>query len=181
MEITTFWILTNINGDTVDLGGNGGIYTNSTTFNMNWDLPNGDYAFTIKDSYGDGMCCSYGNGSYTLTDTSNSSTLASGGSFTSSETTSFCVGKTAFSKSSRLVTQHNIDYLSIYPNPTSSVLNVSLLGLEAQTFQVKNVLGQIVLKGNNMKTIDVSKLNSGVYILQLHIGEKIKVKRFIKN
>ena len=71
--------------------------------------------------------------------------------------------------------------INIYPNPTSSVLNVSLLGLEAQTFQVKNVLGQIVLKGNNMKTIDVSKLNGGVYILQLHIGEKIKVKRFIKN
>ncbi|NQY29400.1 MAG: M4 family metallopeptidase [Flavobacteriaceae bacterium] len=177
----TSWIIKDDSGATVASGGTYASQADGSTLNVNVDLPNGCYSFTINDIYGDGMCCSYGNGSYTLTDTSNSSTLASGGSFTSSETTSFCVGITAFSKSSRLVIQHNIDYLSIYPNPTSSVLNVSLLGLEAQTFQVKNVLGQTVLKGNNMKTIDVSKLNGGVYILQLHIGEKIKVKRFIKN
>ena len=44
----------------------------------------------MKDSYGDGMCCSYGSGSYSLDDSSGN--LASGGSFGSSETTNFCVG-----------------------------------------------------------------------------------------
>ena len=55
-------------------------------------LPNGCYDFTIFDSYGDGICCAYGNGSYSLTD--GSTVLASGGSFGSSETTNFCVGST---------------------------------------------------------------------------------------
>lgn len=53
-------------------------------------LPDGCYDFVISDVYGDGICCSYGNGSYTLTD--GGGTLASGGSFGSSETTNFCVG-----------------------------------------------------------------------------------------
>ena len=54
-------------------------------------LPDGCYDFTIYDSYGDGICCSYGQGSYTLTNDADGSTLASGGAFGSSETTNFCV------------------------------------------------------------------------------------------
>ncbi len=54
-------------------------------------LPDGCYDFVIIDSYGDGICCAYGSGSYTLTD-AGGSTLASGGSFGSSESTNFCVG-----------------------------------------------------------------------------------------
>ena len=53
-------------------------------------MVDGCYNFTINDSYGDGICCAYGNGSYTVT--SSEGTEASGGSFTSSETTNFCVG-----------------------------------------------------------------------------------------
>ena len=53
-------------------------------------LNDGCYDFNIFDSYGDGICCGYGNGSYTLEDESGN-TLASGGAFGSSETTNFCV------------------------------------------------------------------------------------------
>jgi subtilisin family serine protease len=54
-------------------------------------IPDGCYDFTIYDAYGDGICCNYGQGSYTLTDDANGSTLASGGAFGSSEITNFCV------------------------------------------------------------------------------------------
>lgn len=54
-------------------------------------LDDGCYDFNIFDSYGDGICCGYGNGSYVLENASGG-TLASGGNFTSSETTNFCVG-----------------------------------------------------------------------------------------
>ena len=47
--------------------------------------------FTIYDSYGDGICCEYGSGSYSLTDASGN-TLASGGSFGTSEVKNFSVG-----------------------------------------------------------------------------------------
>lgn len=43
--------------------------------------------FTIFDSYGDGICCSYGNGSYTVK--LNGSIVATGGHFTSQESTYF--------------------------------------------------------------------------------------------
>ncbi len=50
----------------------------------------GCYNFTFYDSYGDGICCAYGEGSYALVH-SNGATLASGGDFDSEETTSFCL------------------------------------------------------------------------------------------
>ena len=43
------------------------------------------YQFTISDTYGDGICCLYGNGSYNVTYAG--VTVANGGSFGSSETT----------------------------------------------------------------------------------------------
>ena len=76
----------------VDQNGNG--YTNATqltsantTYTWNICVPNVNcYDFTIFDSWGDGICCSYGNGSYSVTH--NGTVVASGGSFGTSETTS---------------------------------------------------------------------------------------------
>ena len=47
--------------------------------------------FTIEDSYGDAICCSYGNGSYTVTD-GLGNIVAQGGSFGSEEETVFETG-----------------------------------------------------------------------------------------
>lgn len=55
-------------------------------------LPNDCYTFTINDAFGDGICCTYGSGSYTLTGPGGQ--IVSGGSFTTSEATNFCLGST---------------------------------------------------------------------------------------
>lgn len=81
----TSWTLTNSSGATVESGSG---YANNQTYTYNWNLADGNYTFTINDSYGDGICCSYGNGSYSLV--SGSDNIKSGGSFTSSEATNFC-------------------------------------------------------------------------------------------
>ncbi|MEM8527950.1 MAG: S8/S53 family peptidase [Bacteroidota bacterium] len=81
----TSWNITDDNGNTVASGG--GYTSQFTSYTEDICLPDGCYTFTILDSYGDGICCAYGNGSYTLTD--GSSTLSSGGSFQSSEATDF--------------------------------------------------------------------------------------------
>lgn len=52
-------------------------------------LPEGDYTFTILDSFGDGICCSWGIGSYELTEVAGGSLLATGGDFDDFESTSF--------------------------------------------------------------------------------------------
>jgi len=85
----TTWSITQ-GGSTVASGGTYGSQPDGSTLNIDVCLPNGCYDFTINDSYGDGICCAYGSGSYALRN--GASTYASGGSFTSSETTNFCVG-----------------------------------------------------------------------------------------
>jgi len=63
-----------------------------STITETFCLPDDCYTFTINDVYGDGMCCTYGSGSYTLTGPDGE--IKSGGSFTSSEATDFCLGTT---------------------------------------------------------------------------------------
>ncbi len=86
----TSWQITNAGGSVVASGGTYGSQPDGSTVVVVECLPDGCYDFTINDSYGDGICCGYGNGSYTVTGGGN--TLASGGSFGSSETTNFCLG-----------------------------------------------------------------------------------------
>ncbi|PHR73283.1 MAG: hypothetical protein COA67_03730, partial [Lutibacter sp.] len=68
----------------------------------------------------------------------------------------------------------------LYPNPVGNTLSISLIGIEAQYYQVFNSLGRVVLEGNYSSTVDVSRLPVGMYMIQLNVGEKTKVKRFIK-
>ncbi len=84
----TSWSLVNDAGVTVASGG--GYSGAGSTVTQDLCLPDDCYTFTINDSYGDGICCAYGSGSYTLSGPSG--VLASGGSFGSSESTPFCLG-----------------------------------------------------------------------------------------
>jgi endonuclease I len=65
-------------------------YASNTQYIENICVTEGEYTFTISDSYGDGICCSYGDGSYTLN--IDQTVLASGGSFKLSEIKSFTIG-----------------------------------------------------------------------------------------
>lgn len=81
----TTWTLTGPGGQVAS----GGPYGNNQTIMETFCLPDGCYDFQINDSFGDGICCQYGNGSYTLT---GAGVNESGGSFASTETKNFCVG-----------------------------------------------------------------------------------------
>jgi hypothetical protein len=83
----TSWTLTNASNQEV---ANGGSYASSTDYNENFCLADGDYTFTINDTYGDGICCTYGNGAYDIS--LGGTSLISGGSFASSESKTFTLG-----------------------------------------------------------------------------------------
>ena len=69
----------------------GTAYSSNTQYIENVCVPqNSNVTFTIYDSYGDGICCSWGNGSYDVDVCG--TTVASGGNFGSYESTSFNVG-----------------------------------------------------------------------------------------
>lgn len=83
----TGWTLKNADGETIQSVG-AGTYSDFTTYSYDWDLAPACYEFTITDTYGDGICCGWGNGSYDLF--FNGETIVSGGgNFGSSETSYF--------------------------------------------------------------------------------------------
>jgi endonuclease I len=80
----TSWQISDAQDNVVLSGGN---YQSNAQYAANTCLNAGTYELTVNDSYGDGMCCSYGNGGYSLVQ--GQTTLASGGSFQYQEVTSF--------------------------------------------------------------------------------------------
>lgn len=89
----TSWQIRNSSNSVVASGGTYGNQADGSTVTITECLADGCYDFIISDAYGDGICCSYGNGSYSVA--AGGSTLAAGGSFGNSETTNFCLGTTA--------------------------------------------------------------------------------------
>jgi hypothetical protein len=73
--------------------------------------------------------------------------------------------------------------LNIYPNPTFETLNLDLEDFSDENVNIRifNEIGQVVLQanfvsGDSLKKIDVSTLQSGLYVLE--VKSKSKVGRF---
>ncbi|MEL7251529.1 MAG: M12 family metallo-peptidase [Bacteroidota bacterium] len=86
----TTWSITNDQGAVVAQGGAYGKTLANTLVLDTLCLPEGCYNFQINDAYNDGICCAYGNGSYTLLD-AEQQLIAQGGEFPGSEAVSFCL------------------------------------------------------------------------------------------
>jgi hypothetical protein len=82
----TWWILVDTCAGQEAL--HGGPYPDNSNNNIRKCVPDGvAYNFTIVDNYGDGICCSYGPGGYSVSYKAVS--IVSGGQFGSAETTLF--------------------------------------------------------------------------------------------
>lgn len=68
---------------------------------------------------------------------------------------------------------------ALYPNPVESELNVSL-SEENYSYKIINALGQQLGSGQVAGSIDVSKLSTGIYLIELNNGDKKIVKKFAK-
>lgn len=78
--------------DVQDSNGNVVVFESDIVDGLNsftYCLEAGCYTFTIYDSFGDGICCGYGNGSYSIFDGDNV-LIGTGGEFDSEESTPFC-------------------------------------------------------------------------------------------
>jgi len=93
----TSWSLSR-SGSGVVASGSG--YASNQTYQEDLCVTDGDYTFTINDTYGDGICCQYGSGSYNLV--LGGSSVANGGNFNSTESTTFSLGGSGGSGSSGL-------------------------------------------------------------------------------
>lgn len=178
----TTWNLKNSAGTTLYSGGNYSDQTGGgTLITQNWTLASNDcYVFTINDAYGDGMCCSYGQGFYDIKSADGVTTIISGGQFGETESKAFTINmlsNESFSSSKNIV---------LYPNPAKDVINISVggdLGLP-ESYTITNYLGQTIAKKAIATTsdlsINVSSYTSGVYFVSLTKDGEKKVIRFIK-
>ncbi|WP_299180566.1 reprolysin-like metallopeptidase [uncultured Aquimarina sp.] len=169
----TSWQIINSNNQVIASGGTYGSQPDGSTISITECLDAGSYTFTINDSYGDGICCSYGNGSYILS--AGSTTLASGGSFGGSESTTFSVGGTARGPEIESFTTTEGLQIGAYPNPVSAngYLNVIAPNLKIN-YILYDLQGRSVSNGLiNNKSISLQGVQSGSYILSLNIEGKL--------
>lgn len=179
----TSWTIKNSSGATVASGGTYGSSPDGSTITATNCLAAGNYTFTINDVYGDGICCTYGNGSYVLKNAAGT-TLVSGSSFTSSASHNFTIGtaKTSRGETSTTVMMTESRAKVVFPNPVKDVMKVSLKekanirSVSITSMSGKSVNGFI----RDGKEINVAELPSGMYLLTIETTKGIIKEKFIK-
>lgn len=92
---------------------------------------------------------------------------------------------------SRIILPGNNTFLSVedqdqhsfhvYPNPTSQVLRIKS-SMNYDAVLIYDIQGKLMISQSGMeKSIDVSSLESGMYLIQIEINGQFLEKRFIKN
>jgi hypothetical protein len=74
--------------------------------------------------------------------------------------------------------------VTLYPNPTTGNLNVTLSEIETINAIVYNAQGKLILTVNNLKngsTIDLSSVETGVYMVHLNTENASMIQRVVKN
>ncbi len=152
-------------------------YGNSQTYTTSVSLTEGVcYTFVMKDAYGDGMCCSFGNGSYSVKDMSGR-TVLTGGTFANEETTPFkSENNVGISESGELT-------VKVYPNPSNGMIFVDLNQLAGAETQIRviNTIGEVVyletISAEGVKAIDMNNFANGVYTVQVNSGNITSVEK----
>ncbi|MDG5492991.1 T9SS type A sorting domain-containing protein [Psychroserpens sp. SPM9] len=151
------------------------------TFTYNFTVSTNEcYTFEIADSYGDGICCFSGTGSYTLT-TLEGNPIASGGDYSFGEVTYM---SNAVLSVEDYFTDTNI---SVYPNPTKNTLNIQVSNSNdlPDSYTIYNVLGQHIMSKTIINESDLSietkNFSEGVYYIKLEKGTVSNTIPFIKN
>jgi hypothetical protein len=127
--------------------------------------PSQCYTFEILDAYGDGICCSYGNGAYSVVDMAGT-VLGSGSSFASSEQKAFKTGVLGINELETIA-------LNVYPNPASDVLNVTFEANNADfVITLTDLQGRVIsskemtnLNGTQLVSFATANIAGGSYIV----------------
>ena len=68
--------------------------------------------------------------------------------------------------------------VNIYPNPSNGLLNINA-NIQIDKIELYSVFGNKILESKNVARLDVSNLNSGIYIFKLLSGEKSIIKKIV--
>ncbi len=99
-----------------------------------------------------------------------------------------CSGMTTLTQSVSLCTGieanfSNSSLISIYPNPTSGILNINYLSGSTKNLQILDISGRIVLEtsvADDTSTLNISNLQSGIYYLKILSTTKVDCLKIVK-
>lgn len=134
----------------------------------------GCYTLVMQDSHGDGLCCQYGQGSYTLTNQFGE-VVASGSQFQFSQSTTFCISAVG-------VEEESEPYILLYPNPVSEVLNIRTSHPGLYTFEIYDVTGRMVMSGSDQgprSDLTLGALSDGMYVLRWQSNGQRIARNFV--
>ncbi len=162
----TSWEFRNIDGTVLEsFGPYQQTVDDNTTFTYDFDVSADEcYEFEIFDAFGDGICCGFGIGSYSLT-LDDDTILIESGEFDSSEITEMAISEPlglndVFSSN-----------FALYPNPASSVLNVTMSNNTAQVdYTIVNLVGQQIQRGtlnSGNNELAIQDLSNGMYFITI--------------
>ena len=158
-----------------------GTTDDNTTFQESFNVSLDEcYTFEIFDLESDGICCDFGNGSYSLR-TDDTLIFAGTGNFGASEATQMSIVNTLAVDDEFL--EQNI---SIFPNPTSGFVQIKIREwISDMDYEIYNMLGQ-TLKTNrlqNNEILDFTDLPNDIYFMKITELEtnRILVKKIILN
>lgn len=144
-------------------------------------LAEGCYEFTIYDSWGDGICCEFGDGGYFMYNDLGQVLLA-GGQFETDESSEFCTDDVNVGEASSLA------MMEVYPNPVSNDLNVILPAhLDAPLIQLFDISGKLVqtwstANQRQIQSLDLTALANGWYTLSVqHAAGRLTQKIVIQH
>ena len=122
-------------------------------------LEEGCYIVTMNDSYGDGLCCEYGEGSWVVYDDDNNVMVESDGIFEEQETDQFCTAWSSIDQTG--------PKLAIYPNPANNTLIIETPTPDGE-FIITDAAGRTmnIAQNNDVRItqLDVSSWSQGIYI-----------------
>ena len=120
------------------------------------------YEFEIFDTFGDGICCEFGEGFYNLSSDSGD-VIFDGGEFGGSEITEISIGEELSTSDAFLST------ISLYPNPANNEITLSIGNTnDISSYRVYTTFGQLLQEGTlqaNKKVISVSRYTVGIYFI----------------
>jgi polyhydroxybutyrate depolymerase len=158
----TSWEFREIGGAVLDSGSYNQSDDNTTFIETFGVVQDNCYEFEIFDSFGDGICCEFGEGFYTLT-TDSADVIIDGGEFSSSEITEISIGEELSTGDTFLNT------IALYPNPANNEITLSIGDTnDISSYRIYTTFGQLLQEGTlqkNKEIISVSRYTVGIYFI----------------
>ena len=172
--LETSWVLLDQNNNIIDSGDS---LTNNTLYQNNYCLAYECYKFVINDSHGDGFCCNFGNGNFSITSSIGNNQYVQNVPFTFTDTSYFCLGNT-------IVTEKN-ETFKIHPNPTNGNLwinaDLTTTANLINSLIITNIIGEEIFFAKDLSTniIDLSSYENGVYFINISTDKGTHIEKII--